>query len=48
LDGIEGWVESSNSCWSVNISVIAHVCSEIETCIINDAGRQKPTNIHVL
>jgi hypothetical protein len=25
MDGIEGSVESSNSCWSVNISAIAYV-----------------------
>ena len=49
MDGIEGSVESSNSCWSVNISACS---SEIGTCIINDAGRQavlgKTTKTHVL
>ena len=30
MDGIEGSVESSNSCWSVNISAIAYVVRKLE------------------
>jgi hypothetical protein len=35
LDGIEGSVESWNSCWSVNISAIAHVVRKL-----GNAGRE--------
>ena len=38
MDGIEGSVERSDSCWSAIVHV--HLVWKIGTCIINDAGRQ--------
>jgi len=50
LDGIEGSVENSNSCGSVNISAIAHALRKLgyaQLMMLGDTLHKKnPTKIH--